>query len=182
MVSSRSKTAAEAAATRRTTRSAVAAGASPQVPDISITELDTKSTGKKASGAIAKKSVTKAAPSKSPISSASSSAKSTAKSRKRGGGTYCVCNGEDDGSPMIKCEGECQNWYGKVTFIFTLHKTALLTAVFTRYHFECVGLDEDVAGEIGMCSLLQFACSCLMLSSFFIREILLPRVRKEDWT
>lgn len=24
---------------------------------------------------------------------------------------YCICKGGDDGSPMIKCEGDCQNWY-----------------------------------------------------------------------
>ena len=24
---------------------------------------------------------------------------------------YCICKGKDDGSPMIKCEGDCQNWY-----------------------------------------------------------------------
>jgi len=26
--------------------------------------------------------------------------------------TFCLCQGKDDGSPMIHCEGGCSNWYG----------------------------------------------------------------------
>ncbi|OCB87803.1 hypothetical protein A7U60_g5126 [Sanghuangporus baumii] len=116
MVSSRSKTAAEGAANKRTTRSSVASGAAPNVQDISKPEQEDN-----------KKAVQKkVASSKPPVSSASMTSKSTDRSRKKGGGTYCLCKGEDDGTPMIKCEGGCQSWY----------------------HFRCVDLDEDDAGEI----------------------------------
>ncbi|KAL5492519.1 BYE1 [Sanghuangporus weigelae] len=116
MVSSRSKTAAEAAANKRTTRSSAASGVAPNVQDISKTEQEDN-----------KKAVQKkVASSKSPVSSASTASKSTSRSRKKGGGTYCLCKGEDDGTPMVKCEGGCQNWY----------------------HFRCIGLNEDDAGEI----------------------------------
>ncbi|KAG8976970.1 hypothetical protein FRB90_008957, partial [Tulasnella sp. 427] len=36
--------------------------------------------------------------------------------------TYCICNGADDGSPMITCEG---------------------------FHFHCIDIDEDQADDIG---------------------------------
>ncbi|KAJ6493534.1 hypothetical protein C8R47DRAFT_975143 [Mycena vitilis] len=38
---------------------------------------------------------------------------------------YCLCRTGDDGSPMVYCE-ECDEWY----------------------HFACVGLNEDTAGDI----------------------------------
>ncbi|KAL5531359.1 hypothetical protein ACEPAG_4236 [Sanghuangporus baumii] len=117
MVSSRSKTAAEAAANKRTTRSSAASGAAaPNVQDISKPgQEDNKKAVQK-----------KVASSKPPVSSVSTASKSTSRSRKKAGGTYCLCEGEDDGTPMVKCEGGCQNWY----------------------HFRCVDLDEDDAGEI----------------------------------
>ncbi|KIO24846.1 hypothetical protein M407DRAFT_25805, partial [Tulasnella calospora MUT 4182] len=40
--------------------------------------------------------------------------------------TYCICNGADDGSPMITCE-VCDNWF----------------------HFQCIEIDEDQADDIG---------------------------------
>ncbi|EJD07690.1 uncharacterized protein FOMMEDRAFT_101080 [Fomitiporia mediterranea MF3/22] len=125
MVSSRSKSAAEAAANRRTTRSAAASGVGPAPPDVSMIEQqETKSAPKKAAP---KKSVAKPIPSKPPPSTVSSAAKSVSKGKKKGGNeTYCNCDGEDDGSPMVKCEGPCQKWY----------------------HFKCVELDEETAGEI----------------------------------
>ncbi|KAG8949867.1 hypothetical protein FRC04_008170 [Tulasnella sp. 424] len=39
--------------------------------------------------------------------------------------TYCICNGADDGSPMITCE-VCDNWF----------------------HFHCIEIDEDQADDI----------------------------------
>lgn len=32
------------------------------------------------------------------------------KTTKRRKQKYCLCEGEDDGSPMIRCEGPCKKW------------------------------------------------------------------------
>ncbi|KAI5118689.1 hypothetical protein M0805_003625 [Coniferiporia weirii] len=115
MVSSRSKAAAEAAANKRTTRSA--SGAAGGLKALDTPERENKSTKKVA--------VKKSAP-KPASKSASSTTTSTKSGAQKKGGTYCICGGEDDGTPMIKCEGGCKNWY----------------------HFQCMDLSEDVAGEI----------------------------------
>lgn len=112
MVSSRSKTVAEASANKRTTRSA-AASSGQTVPDVTSLEQESKPVAKKAAQATPKRSASKPASSKEPLSTTSSTAKAVSKGKKKSGG-YCICKGEDDGSPMIKCEGDCKNWYGRL--------------------------------------------------------------------
>ena len=36
--------------------------------------------------------------------------KSAQGARKKNEKTYCICKGADNGTPMIKCEGPCNNW------------------------------------------------------------------------
>ncbi|KAH8108343.1 hypothetical protein DFH11DRAFT_1691587 [Phellopilus nigrolimitatus] len=127
MVSSRSKTAAEAAANRRTTRSA--SGAAGGLKAIDVADLNENKPEKKT----AKTSSSKATPGKpvskqvsKPVSESTTSTTAKAGALRKMDRTYCVCKGSDDGTPMIKCEGGCENWY----------------------HFRCVNLPDDVAGEI----------------------------------
>lgn len=59
------------------------------------------------------------------------------------GEVYCVCKGKDDGTPMIKCEGECQNWY------VASHVHCALELIVCRYHFGCISMDEEDADRVG---------------------------------
>lgn len=104
MVSSRSKTAAEAAANRRTTRSTGAVKPDENQPNPSPKAKATKAKApsSKASSAAQKKEV---------VTKASKGKKGRGKKAKEEK-EWCVCKGADDGTPMIHCEGECQNWYG----------------------------------------------------------------------
>ena len=106
MVSSRSKTAAENTANKRATRSTAIAGTAPSVPDVPKVEQESKK----------KAAQKKIVPSEPPASPASTVSKSTGKGKRKGGGTYCLCKGEDDGTPMIKCDGGCRNWYAHPSF------------------------------------------------------------------
>lgn len=94
MVSSRSKTAAEAASQRRTTR---AGAASKKLVIDASPKATTKKTTTQSKKASAK------AQAISPVLSSSPN-----RTRKRG--TYCLCEKIDNGTPMIFCEGGCKNW------------------------------------------------------------------------
>lgn len=93
-MSSRSKTAAEAAANRRTTRSKSGGVGLTSLPSPDSKQVTTKPSRE----------------SKKPLSKASSTSKAKGNAQKKAG-AFCICNGPDDGSPMIKCEGGCKNWY-----------------------------------------------------------------------
>ena len=92
-MSSRSKTAAEAAANRRTTRSKSGGVGLTSLPSLDSKPLTTKSPT-----------------SKKPQSKGTSASKGKASARKKRDVVFCVCKGGDDGSPMIRCEGGCENW------------------------------------------------------------------------
>lgn len=102
MVSSRSKTAAEAAAQRRTTR----AGAALKNAVVEIAKPMPLPTIKRA--ALQSKKAASKAQDTPPVSAGPK------RTLKRG--MYCLCEGTDDGTPMVRCEGGCKNWFADHTF------------------------------------------------------------------
>lgn len=80
----------------------------------------------------------------------------TIKRRKQ---TYCLCEGEDDGTPMIRCEGPCKNWYdhSQRYSSSTSMQSRINIHVYLRYHFRCVSLSEAEAEEIGKSTILSFS-------------------------
>jgi hypothetical protein len=61
---------------------------------------------------------------------------------------FCSCRGVDDGTPMVQC-GTCNEWSALLHPPFPYFSLHLRTAlIFPRYHFGCVQLSEDDAGEI----------------------------------
>jgi hypothetical protein len=62
---------------------------------------------------------------------------------------FCSCRGVDDGTPMVQC-GTCSEWLAPVPLpLFPFHFTFIRsTDPYPRYHFRCVELTEDDAGEI----------------------------------
>lgn len=128
MVSSRSKTAAEAASQRRTTR----AGAASKGLDVATAKSTPSTTVKRTISS--KKAQTK-------LHDVPSVSVGSTGIRRRG--TYCICESSDNGTPMVQCEGDCKNWF--VNPLLNPYQRLILL---DRYHFNCVGLSEDDAGEI----------------------------------
>lgn len=100
MVTSRSKSAAEAAANQQTTKF----GTFTQ--KISSGGENANEAPTKPGDMTSKKTATNKVSTRSSLV-----AKKNSNGRKKKE-VYCNCMGEDDGTPMIKCEGLCQNWYG----------------------------------------------------------------------
>ncbi|TDL23603.1 hypothetical protein BD410DRAFT_786842 [Rickenella mellea] len=143
-VTSRSKAKADAAAsaTARKTRSASAGGApSPATTVTPAKKSPAKKKSKAPVGDVENDKPTTTADDVPVAGSSSSSvvapttkekkvpAKSTAgRATKKAKEIYCICEGTDDGTPMIKCEGDCKKWY----------------------HFRCVSLSEREAEDIAL--------------------------------
>ena len=89
------------AARRRKPSGAVAVPADTRQDD----DTDTKADVALIDGA----ELAKAGSSKGQSPSASISEKSLS-GRKKRKEEFCVCKGEDDGRPMVRCEGACKNW------------------------------------------------------------------------
>ena len=60
---------------------------------------------------------------------------------------YCLCKGADDGRPMVSCDN-CDNWLGPSLRAYYRCQDTEKTYI-TRFHFACIGLDEETAAELG---------------------------------
>jgi len=139
VATSRSKSRADAAAQKRTTRSSAAAAApgarqihdivnanSPSAAPTNGTSKAALPTTKQETETPAKKAQFQTKPEESsnqPITSGDVAARRKSDDE---GQLFCSCEGRDDGSPMIKCDGDCDTWY----------------------HLRCIDVSEDDAGEI----------------------------------
>jgi len=128
---SRSRTRAEAAAEKRTTRSAAAAAGQNSENVNAIPKAATLAGSSKSASAKhqapGKKSQSPTKPkSSSTATSVAVSVLRKSTSKDVEGEVFCSCKGRDDGSPMIKCDGECNMWY----------------------HLRCIDISEEDAGEI----------------------------------
>ncbi len=86
--------------------------------------------------------------------------------------TYCLCNGQDDGSPMITCEA-CENWCA-VVYIMPLSLAHLPFTFLQRYHFHCVSLTQEEADDIGAFLLLASVLDLTYLTLY--SDVYLPFV------
>ena len=113
MVSSRGKASADTAAIKHTRRSSSEIKTETKVDTELTNDNETKSlkqTLSKKPGT-AQLHISTQELSDGSIPATSNKARSVQEPKKKNEKLYCICKGIDNGTPMIKCEGPCKNWY-----------------------------------------------------------------------